>query len=61
MSLAVDPFTGRMVCHRCDAFLQARGEACGETGGMNENKVNPIPEGYHSITPFIVVREAAKA
>lgn len=28
---------------------------------MNENKVNPIPEGYHSITPFIVVREAAKA
>ncbi|MEU6859189.1 VOC family protein [Glycomyces sp. NPDC046736] len=23
--------------------------------------VNPIPEGYHSITPFIVVKEAAKA
>lgn len=28
---------------------------------MSENKVNPIPEGYHSITPFIVVEEAAEA
>ncbi|MFG3341139.1 VOC family protein [Glycomyces sp. NPDC048151] len=28
---------------------------------MNENKVNPIPDGYHSITPFIVVNEGAKA
>jgi uncharacterized glyoxalase superfamily protein PhnB len=25
------------------------------------NKVNPIPDGYHSITPFIVVSEADKA
>lgn len=28
---------------------------------MSENKVNPIPDGYHSIVPFIVVNEAAKA
>jgi uncharacterized glyoxalase superfamily protein PhnB len=28
---------------------------------MSENKVNPIPDGYHSITPFIVVNEGAKA
>lgn len=28
---------------------------------MSESKVNPIPDGYHSITPFIVVNEAAKA
>jgi PhnB protein len=28
---------------------------------MSENKVNPIPDGYHSITPFIVVNEAAKS
>jgi PhnB protein len=28
---------------------------------MSENTVNPIPEGYHSITPYIVCNEAAKA
>ncbi|GAB3660947.1 VOC family protein [Glycomyces tarimensis] len=28
---------------------------------MSETKVDPIPDGYHSITPFIVVNEAAKA
>lgn len=28
---------------------------------MSETSVNPIPDGYHSITPFIVVKEAAKA
>jgi uncharacterized glyoxalase superfamily protein PhnB len=28
---------------------------------MSETNVNPIPDGYHSITPFIVVNEAAKA
>lgn len=28
---------------------------------MSETKVNPIPEGYHSITPFLAVNEAAKA
>jgi uncharacterized glyoxalase superfamily protein PhnB len=28
---------------------------------MSETKVNPIPEGYHSLVPFIVVNEAAKA
>jgi PhnB protein len=28
---------------------------------MSETKVNPIPDGYHSIVPFIVVNEAAKA
>ncbi|MCH7232681.1 VOC family protein [Glycomyces sp. L485] len=28
---------------------------------MSEKDVNPIPEGYHSITPFIVCNEAAKA
>ena len=28
---------------------------------MSETTVNPIPDGYHSITPFIVVNEAAKA
>lgn len=28
---------------------------------MNATDVNPIPEGYHSITPFIVVNEASKA
>jgi PhnB protein len=28
---------------------------------MSENKVNPIPDGYHSITPFIVVNDGAKA
>ncbi|GAB4003063.1 VOC family protein [Glycomyces albus] len=28
---------------------------------MSEPKVNPIPEGYHSITPFIVVNDGAKA
>ncbi|SDE54579.1 VOC family protein [Glycomyces harbinensis] len=27
----------------------------------NEAKVDPIPEGYHSITPFIVVKDASKA
>ncbi len=27
----------------------------------NNAKVNPIPEGYHSLVPFIVVNEAAKA
>lgn len=25
------------------------------------SKVNPIPEGYHSITPYLIIREAAKA
>jgi PhnB protein len=28
---------------------------------MSETTVNPIPEGYHSLVPFIVVNEAAKA
>jgi uncharacterized glyoxalase superfamily protein PhnB len=28
---------------------------------MSETNVNPIPDGYHSITPFIVVKDAAKA
>ncbi|GAA1679136.1 VOC family protein [Glycomyces endophyticus] len=28
---------------------------------MTATNVNPIPEGYHSITPFIVVKDAAKA
>jgi uncharacterized glyoxalase superfamily protein PhnB len=28
---------------------------------MSETNVNPIPDGFHSITPFIVVNEAAKA
>ncbi|WP_199035076.1 VOC family protein [Glycomyces salinus] len=28
---------------------------------MSETKVNSIPEGYHSITPFIVVNDGAKA
>jgi PhnB protein len=28
---------------------------------MSENKVNPIPDGYHTITPFIVVNDGAKA
>ena len=28
---------------------------------MSETKVDPIPEGYHSVTPFIVVRDGAKA
>lgn len=28
---------------------------------MSEKTVNPIPDGYHSIVPFIVVNEAAKA
>ncbi|RRR96953.1 VOC family protein [Glycomyces terrestris] len=28
---------------------------------MSESKVNPIPAGYHSITPFIVVKDGAKA
>ncbi|THV30919.1 VOC family protein [Glycomyces paridis] len=28
---------------------------------MTETNVNPIPEGYHSVTPFIVVKDAAKA
>ncbi|MEU5155871.1 VOC family protein [Glycomyces sp. NPDC021274] len=28
---------------------------------MSETKVNPIPDGYHSIVPFIVVNEAARA
>ncbi|GAA2265610.1 VOC family protein [Glycomyces scopariae] len=28
---------------------------------MSETNVHPIPEGYHSITPFIVVKDAAKA
>jgi PhnB protein len=28
---------------------------------MSDSKVNPIPDGYHSITPFIVVSEGAKA
>lgn len=27
----------------------------------NNAKVNPIPEGYHSLVPFIVVNEAGKA
>ena len=25
------------------------------------NKVNPIPEGYHSVTPYLVLRNAARA
>jgi len=25
------------------------------------NKVNPIPEGYHAVTPYLVVDDAAKA
>ena len=25
---------------------------------MNNEKVNPVPEGYHTITPFVVVKEA---
>lgn len=28
---------------------------------MHDNKVNPIPEGYHSLTPYLIVRDAAKA
>ncbi|NUQ90566.1 MAG: VOC family protein [Glycomyces artemisiae] len=28
---------------------------------MTETNVNPIPEGYHSVTPFIVVKDGAKA
>jgi uncharacterized glyoxalase superfamily protein PhnB len=28
---------------------------------MSETNVNPIPDGYHSLTTFIVVNEAAKA
>jgi PhnB protein len=28
---------------------------------MSESKVNPIPDGYHSVTPFIVVKDGAKA
>ncbi|MEU6248413.1 VOC family protein [Glycomyces sp. NPDC047010] len=28
---------------------------------MTESNVNPIPEGYHSVTPFIVVKDGAKA
>lgn len=28
---------------------------------MSENKVNPIPDGYHTITPFIVVNDGSKA
>jgi PhnB protein len=28
---------------------------------MSENKVNPIPDGYHTIPPFIVVNDGAKA
>ena len=28
---------------------------------MSETNVNPIPDGYHSITPFIVCNEASKA
>lgn len=28
---------------------------------MSETNVNPIPEGYHSITPFIVVDGASRA
>lgn len=31
------------------------------TEHSNNAKVSPIPEGYHSIVPFIVVNEAAKA
>lgn len=26
-----------------------------------QNHVNPIPEGYHSITPYIIVKDAARA
>jgi PhnB protein len=28
---------------------------------MSESTVNPIPDGYHSVTPFIVVKDGAKA
>ncbi|THV37143.1 VOC family protein [Glycomyces buryatensis] len=31
------------------------------TEPKHDANVNPIPEGYHSITPFIVCNEAAKA
>ncbi|MCD0446879.1 VOC family protein [Glycomyces sp. A-F 0318] len=31
------------------------------TEQTSSSKVNPIPDGYHSITPFIVVKDAAKA
>jgi PhnB protein len=44
-----------------DAFLQASPGRGRETGAMSENKVNPIPDGYHTITPFIVVNDGAKA
>lgn len=26
-----------------------------------QNQVNPIPEGYHSLTPYLIVKDAAKA
>ncbi|MDA1359704.1 VOC family protein [Glycomyces luteolus] len=31
------------------------------TETSKDTKVNPIPDGYHSIVPFIVVNDAAKA
>ena len=33
----------------------------GLTAGMTTNTVNPIPDGYHSLNPFLAVRDGAKA
>src|SRR5580658_558317 len=30
-------------------------------GGHMPNKVKPIPDGYHTVTPSLIVRDAAKA
>lgn len=31
------------------------------TGGMTTNTVNPIPDGYHSLTPYLAVPDGPKA
>lgn len=25
------------------------------------NKVNPVPDGFHTVTPYMVIKDAAKA
>jgi PhnB protein len=43
------------------AFLQDVSRRRGKTQDMTTNTVNPIPDGYHSLNPFLAVPDGPKA